>query len=418
MAETCTGCLSCDCALCIERPENEIDSDEGYNEQKQREKLKKEQAKAERRAQRKRQRGRDTREPYTPPATSAAPATPPTAAAAEDNFFICDPPPIPHAVIDAKKAAAAKRQSSSGGASSSNYGKREQNPYRHQVTVAVTYEEDKDDRRLKAEAWVATEKYDGIRAVWVTNEPGAPYFRGRSGTPINAAPESLVALLPTDMVLDGELWAGRGNFEAIGSLMGSKSLEDGRFWEAAWGSLTYVVFDAPLVGTQYNYLERLEMARERLAPIASERVRVVTALPCASAKDKEALLDRVTGKGGEGLVLRRVEARWRCGSEGRNLLKVKEWFDAEAEVLSSLPAREARKLPTVHCRAINIGLRGGTFDLSVPRDRAVPAVGTIVTFGYKDVSRDSGLSAGGRATLKRLEKVHDPDCDCDVCIAR
>ena len=52
--------------------------------------------------------------------------------------------------------------------------------------------------------------------------------------------------------------------------MGSKSLQGGKFYEMAWSSLTYVVFDAPHVGG--SYLERLAKARARLAGVAGTRV--------------------------------------------------------------------------------------------------------------------------------------------------
>lgn len=65
------------------------------------------------------------------------------------------------------------------------------------------------------------------------------------------------------MKLDGELWAGRCRFAAVGSLMGSSSLEGGRWYETAWRSLTFVVFDAPHAGG--TYLQRLEKARARIA---------------------------------------------------------------------------------------------------------------------------------------------------------
>lgn len=433
MAEACTGRLSCDCALCIDRPENKSESDEEYAAQKQQEELEKQQAKEKRRAERKRQRA--GAQPTTPPTMSAAPAaphvtspaaaghlaTPPTSAAG-DSFLIADPPMPSHELIKAKEAAGQARKAKRQGARSSGpRSGREKNASVHQVSLAVTYQKDKDDPRIRSEDWVATEKYDGIRAVWVPNGPDPPHFKGRNGTPMNEAPPTFTALLPTDMVLDGELWAGRGKFDAVGSLMGTKSLRDDRLWEDAWGSLTFVVFDAPFVGLHLNYLERLAKVRERLAHVNSECVRVVTTLPCESAHDKDLLLERVTAAHGEGLVLRRVASRWRCGSEGRNLLKVKYWFDAEAEVISDLkPARTDRNVPTVRCLALNVvGLKDYEFDLPVFREVVTkPAKGDIVTFGYKDVTEFTGLTAGGRPTSIRLEKVHPEICDCDICSAR
>ena len=211
------------------------------------------------------------------------------------------------------------------------------------------------------------------------------------------------------MRLDGELWAGRGRFEAVGSLMGSKSLQGGKFYEMAWSSLTYVVFDAPHVGG--SYLERLAKARARLAGVAGTRVQVVTPLPCGSAAAKDQLLERVTSAGGEGLVLRRVAAEWRCGSERRDQLKVKRWLDAEAEVISYKPAPTSHNLPSVLCRALNTDDSHSTFELAISRESKPPCKGTIVTFRYREISRVSGQYRD-----KSLEKIHDPQvCDCDFC---
>mmetsp|Transcript_40709 Transcript_40709/g.134712 ORF Transcript_40709/g.134712 Transcript_40709/m.134712 type:complete len:256 (-) Transcript_40709:225-992(-) len=127
-------------------------------------------------------------------------------------------------------------------------------------------------------------------------------------------PPSFFALLPQDMKLDGELWAGRCRFAAVGSLMGSSPLEGGRWYETAWRSLTFVVFDAPHAGG--TYLQRLEKARARIAATGPPDRRIVVApvIQVADAAAKDALLQRVVARGGEGLVLRRNEARWRAGT--------------------------------------------------------------------------------------------------------
>ncbi|EOD37146.1 hypothetical protein EMIHUDRAFT_225838 [Emiliania huxleyi CCMP1516] len=163
------------------------------------------------------------------------------------------------------------------------------------------------------------------------------------------------------MKLDGELWAGRCRFAAVGSLMGSSSLEGGRWYETAWRSLTFVVFDAPHAGG--TYLQRLEKARARIAAMGPPDGRIVVAsvMEVADAAAKDALLQRVVARGGEGLVLRRNEARWH-----RNVLKVKQWLDAEAVVVGHKNAPSTANLPTVKVQAINAPNAdpSTTFDLS------------------------------------------------------
>ena len=92
------------------------------------------------------------------------------AASSSDNFLLPDPPLPPEELTLAKQAAntrskpAAKQRSSR---MAGWGGRRERNALVHQVALAEKYDEKIDDARLVREEWVATEKFDGIRAVWV-----------------------------------------------------------------------------------------------------------------------------------------------------------------------------------------------------------------------------------------------------------
>ncbi len=296
-----------------------------------------------------------------------------------DDFFVPDPPPPAAAFVRAKEAARAKAKPPGSVRASSRmrgWGGREPSALRHGCSLAEPYEPDRDDARLEREPWVANEKFDGCRAVWHPKHADGPGFRTRSGAHV-VPPPGFCARLPDDIQLAGELWAGRRHFAAVGALIGSRGL--GSEWhECAWRSLTYIVFDAPRAGG--GYLERLDQARARLARVASagSHARVVVAptvaVPDAAAKVRllegkvprmqvlttarpppvqARLLERVVSAGGEGLVLRRVAAPWRAGSEGRSQLKVKQWLDAEAVVLANQPAPAASNLPGArHCMLI------------------------------------------------------------------
>ena len=160
----------------------------------------------------------------------------------------------------------------------------------------------------------------------------------------------------------------------------------------------------------------------------------------ADAAAKDALLRRVVARGGEGLVLRRNEARWRAGtSKGEHrpanpslspcpspnlllpLAKVKLCLDAEAVVVGHKNAPSTTNLPTVKVQALNAPNAdpSTTFDLSVSREEQPHfphfPLGTTVTFRYRQISDLSGVpqTAGGTPQIVR---IHDPlTCDCCFC---
>ena len=116
-------------------------------------------------------------------------------------------------------------------------------------------------------------------------------------------------------------------------------------------------------------------------------------------------------------MLRPASAPWRVGKDGRNVLKLKQWLDAEAVVLDNRPAPDASKLPTVVLRALNAPHvdKTSSFEIAVSRESRPLRPGTIVTFLYRQISKASGLpsTAGGAA---RIDKVHDSAmCDCEFC---
>jgi hypothetical protein len=61
-----------------------------------------------------------------------------------------------------------------------------------------------------------SEKYDGVRALW-----DGRVLRHRSGRAVSAPP-SFIASLPA-VPLDGELWLGRGRFDALSARVGAPS---------------------------------------------------------------------------------------------------------------------------------------------------------------------------------------------------
>ena len=96
---------------------------------------------------------------------------PPAATASSSDHFLLPDPSLPPKELTLAKTAANTRPKPAAKQRSSRMagwgGRRERNALVHQVSLSEKYDEKIDDARLVRDEWVATEKIDGIRAVWV-----------------------------------------------------------------------------------------------------------------------------------------------------------------------------------------------------------------------------------------------------------
>ena len=349
-----------------------------------------------------------------------------------DGFLVPEPPPAPPEWFEKGPHAAAAVAGShqwlhrNGG-----------NLQRQQQRVALA--EEWDERRDQLDGFVATEKFDGIRAVWTPDGQyadgrGEPGFMGKSGLRISAPPPSLQALLPSEMALDGELWAGRGHFQLVSRLMSigtdrvrnlvqaracglDPKKQQAELRDMRWVHLKYMIFDAPNAGG--GYLERLEKARRRIAEIpgAAARMQVVATEPCEDAATLGRLLTRVVEAKGEGLVLRKANAPWRRGEckERRDHLKAKRWYDAEAIVLDG--HNDGRS--SLWCLALNqrdVEEAGGVqpeFGITWNRKEAPPPPGSVISYHYRPFTSEDGVP--GRGGILRVHGPMTCEPDCLAC---
>lgn len=219
--------------------------------------------------------------------------------------------------------------------------------------------------------WLVSEKLDGVRALW----NGRSLFF-RSGLPI-AAPGWFVDALPKGVMLDGELWIGRGQFEALSGTVRKAVPAD-----AEWRALSYQLFDLP--GAPGPFSERAA----RLQALARQvRSPVIAAIPQQPLPDKAALqrrLDEVLRAGGEGLMLQRADAPWHPGRSD-HLLKLKPLHDAEATVIGHTAGqgRHAGRLGALRVRTDEgTEFLIGTGFSDVERERP-PPLGSVVTFTHR-----------------------------------
>ena len=232
-----------------------------------------------------------------------------------------------------------------------------------------------------------SEKYDGVRALW-----DGRVLRHRSGRAVSAPP-SFIASLPA-APLDGELWLGRGRFEALSARVRRAEPD-----EREWREVRYMVFDMPVGAVPFApRLERLVA----LMPLLPARVEVASQWRVADRVELDRTLARTVAAGGEGLMLHVADAPYASG-RSEALLKAKPHLDAEAVVVGHRAGTGkyrglvgALQVESARGRRFFIGS-----GLSDTMRREPPAIGTTVTYRYRE------LTSSGLPRFATYLRLHD-----------
>lgn len=236
------------------------------------------------------------------------------------------------------------------------------------LLLAKVYAADVDP----AAYWVS-EKYDGVRAVW-----DGRVLRFRSGRPVPAPPWFVDALPPR--ALDGELWLGRGRFDALAAIVRKTVPVD-----AEWREVKYLVFELP--DGPGSFTDRIEAMQRIVAASRLPNLRVVEQSRVADRRELARRLEAVLKGGGEGLMLHRAAAAYRTGRSD-DLLKLKPYRDAEARVVGHEPGRGrlqgltgALRMEMPDGRRFRLGAGLGDAERRDP-----PPIGTLVTYRYQELT--------------------------------
>ena len=239
-----------------------------------------------------------------------------------------------------------------------------------------------------ADYWVS-EKYDGVRGFWDGQK-----LLTRGGQTINA-PAWFTANWPATP-MDGELWAGRGQFQKAVSTVRQQTPID-----AAWRGIKFMVFDLPAEPGVFT--DRLTKLNTVIAKLAVPWVQAVPQTKATTHAALQSQLKQITkaGKdgisaGAEGLMLHRGSSLYK-GGRNDDLLKVKTHDDAEAKVIGYIPGKGkyAGQMGALLVEMPSAGgLAGKRFKLGTGFDDSLrqnpPAVGSQVTYRYRGLN-DSGI---------------------------
>lgn len=240
------------------------------------------------------------------------------------------------------------------------------------IWLANTYK-----TRINLHDYWVSEKFDGVRGYWDGQQ-----LLTRGGTVLNP-PAWFTEGWPTTPI-EGELWAGRGLFTTVSSVIQQTQASD-----ADWLKLRFMVFDLPHYPGIFT--ERMLAFTRWVAALDKKWVEAVAQTQVPSASDLQQLLHNKVSAGAEGLMLRRAQATYKSGRSDDHL-KVKTYDDAEARVIAHLPGsgqytNQTGALMVETTQGLRFKLGTG---LSAQDRQTPPAVGEWVTFRYRGLT-DKGV---------------------------
>ncbi len=223
------------------------------------------------------------------------------------------------------------------------------------------------------EGYLISEKLDGVRAVW-----DGKVLRFRSGRVV-AAPTWFTEKLPK-IALDGELWLGRGQFDAVSGMVRKTKPVD-----AEWQQLKYMLFELPQ--DKAKFAERAVTLKSIVQDAAFPQLQAVEQFKIANRATLQAKLEDVVQGGGEGLMLHLASSLVTVGRSDV-LLKLKPVQDAEAVVIGHIAGNGKYKgmtgaldVKTADGQRFKIGTGLSDADRKQP-----PAIGSIITYNYRDLT--------------------------------
>lgn len=283
--------------------------------------------------------------------------------------------------------------------------------------------------------WIASEKWDGYRALFMYDEDGNGHFYSRAGKRFNA-PEWILSAMPPynilkNRIIDGELWAGRENFQLMGTVRKKIPLDE------EWMEITYQVYDI-VTFEEDRFIDRLKILK-KIISFTDKRWKIITKdntipYPMSGIDSpikmteqieikSQQMLDKyyqniIDGKG-EGVMLKHPLKPY---IDGRNsyLLKVKPSFDREAEIIGYKGGngKYKKKLGGFICRPLknndtymtrdqdenHIFTLSGMDDSIRENYKKTHPLGTIITYECSGFT-DKGVPRFGRYLRKRDDVI-------------
>jgi DNA ligase-1 len=223
-------------------------------------------------------------------------------------------------------------------------------------------------QQVDVSGWLMSEKLDGVRGYWDGQQLLSK--NGNSFYP----PAAFIRDLPP-FPIEGELWGGRGTFEQTASIVKKQQPHDG------WLQLKFALFDVPQASG--GFTARLAKTSAWFTAHPSAYAFVIPQVPVRDHAHLQQELHRIEELGGEGLIVRMPDVLY-AGGRSPEILKVKNYQDAEATVVAHLPGKGRNE---GRLGSLLVALDDGTqfkigSGFTDAERQSPPPIGTVVTFKF------------------------------------
>ncbi len=239
------------------------------------------------------------------------------------------------------------------------------------------------------EQYYVSEKLDGVRAYWNGKE-----LVTRGGKVLNP-PKRFIDELPHH-ALDGELWAGRGQFHVVQQTVLDQNPDD-----ALWEKVRFMVFDVPSFKGSFNdrYAELVLITEQS----QNSYLHLVEHENVADERALALKLEQIESLNGEGLMLRKKNSLYRV-DRSDDLLKVKSFQDSEAVVVGYTEGKG--KYQSLVGALLVKNEQGKEFKigsgLSLEDRKNPPVLGSVITYRFNGYTHN-GLPRFARYVRVRAE---------------
>ena len=274
--------------------------------------------------------------------------------------------------------------------------------------------------------WYKSEKFDGYRTIF---EKDNNRFISRNDKEFHA-PQWVLDSIVSDYSIDGELWAGRNNFDMVGIVRKKEPIDE------EWIDIKYMVYDIPNLDKPFE--ERLQELKKITvkSKIHWNKYRKQLTYPYCnlecpiifteqtlikSQEQFDSLYDQIIQNGGEGAMLKHPTAPYTNKKRSSFMLKVKPAFDAEGIIIGHKRGKgkyEGGMLGGLICRPLinkdtysvvdmnddHIFSISGMDDTVRKNYKQTHPINTIITYEYSEMTA-KGVPRFGRYIRKRNDII-------------
>ena len=215
--------------------------------------------------------------------------------------------------------------------------------------LGMEIKKDNSKYSIPPRGWIMSEKFDGYRCLFLYEEIDGKLtgvFYSRNGKKF-FAPEWFMESMPPpdllqDKILDGELWAGRENFQLMGTVRKKVPVPE------EWYNMQYQVYD--ITNIDSTFLDRLKALKKiveftnkswnikfKKDEIIKNQVKIpplvfAKQIRITSEKQMKEFYNDIIKNGGEGIMIKHPHSLYSNGRSS-NMLKFKPAFDREGVII-------------------------------------------------------------------------------------